>query len=240
MPARPGPSGGSDSSGGPSGPGSSGGTTAGSATAEGTQGAYALAQSRGQEALRSGLLEVAAALLTAEGPSALTMRRIAAEAGCSTTVLYRLFGGKDGIADALYREGFDRLRRKLESVEPGDDPAAYLAALGRAYRENALTEHNFYGVMSGQAVPGYLPDEKARAAAAASLELLRTAARECVATGVFRADSDVDEITDTLWAAAHGVISLERAGHFPGDLGERRFRTLTGAAARSFQAAAAE
>lgn len=202
-------------------------------------GAYATAQSQGQDALRTSLLDVAAALLTAEGPGALTMRRIATEAGCSTTVLYRLFGAKDGIADALYREGFARLHRRLASVPQGDDPSAYLSALGRAYRDNALTEHNFYGVMSGQAIPGYTPGEEALAAAAASLDVLRASAQACVTAGVFRADADAEEIADTLWAAAHGVISLERAGHFPGDLGERRFRTLTAAAVTSFLPAGA-
>nr|WP_107490107.1 TetR-like C-terminal domain-containing protein [Streptomyces alboflavus] len=79
-----------------------------------------------------------------------------------------------------------------------------------------------------------LPDEEARAAAAASLDVLREAARGCVEAGVLRPDADVDEITDTLWAAAHGVISLERGGHFPDGRGERRFRTLTRAAVNAF------
>src|SRR5207248_11066416 len=106
---------------------------------------YELAQARGQEALRTSLLEVAAELLSTEGPAALTMRRISAEAGCSTTVLYKQFGGKDGIAHALYLEGFARLRKRLEAVPEGE-PAEHLAALGRAYRENALAEANFYAV----------------------------------------------------------------------------------------------
>lgn len=43
-------------------------------------------------------------LLTQEGSAALTLRRVATDAGCSTTVLYTMFGGKDGPAEALYRE----------------------------------------------------------------------------------------------------------------------------------------
>lgn len=77
---------------------------------------YTRTQAQGQEALRAALLDLAAQLLAAEGPSALTMRRIATAAGCSTTVLYRHFGAKDGIAEALYQEGFARLRRSLEAV----------------------------------------------------------------------------------------------------------------------------
>jgi hypothetical protein len=90
--------------------------------------------------------------------------------------------------------------------------------------------------MRGRAIPGFTPDARARAAAEASLNMLREAARACVAAGVFRAVADVDEVTDTLWAAAHGVISLERAGHVDGDVAERRFRLLTDAAAAAFRA----
>ncbi|MFH9069617.1 TetR/AcrR family transcriptional regulator [Streptomyces alboflavus] len=195
---------------------------------------FAQAQAQGEEALRSAVLDLAAGLLADEGPSALSMRRLAAAAGCSTTVLYRLFGAKGGIAAALYREGFTRLHRRLAEVPRGDDPAAYLAAVGRAYRANALAEPHFYSVMHGEGIPGFVPDEEARAAAAASLDVLREAARGCVEAGVLRPDADVDEITDTLWAAAHGVISLERGGHFPDGRGEQRFRTLTRAAVNAF------
>lgn len=188
-----------------------------------------------QESLRVALLDVAAALLASEGPGALTMRRIAAESGCSTTVLYKYFGAKEAFSDALFREGFARLQRRLDALPRGDDPVEFLAAVGHAYRENALAEGHFYALMHGPGIPGYVPDETARAAAQASLDVLRNAARDCVAAGVFRAEVDVDEVADTLWAAVHGVIGLERAGHFADGVGERRFRTLTGAAVAAFR-----
>ncbi|GAA2792166.1 TetR/AcrR family transcriptional regulator [Kitasatospora sp. CM 4170] len=199
-------------------------------------GAFARAQARGESALRTAMLDIAAELLATEGPAALSMRRLAAAADCSTTVLYRLFGAKEGIAAALYREGFARLHRRLEEVPRDDDPAAYLAAVGRAYRAGAVEQPNFYSVMHGEGIPGFVPDEASRAVATASLDVLREAARACIEAGVFRADADADEVADTLWAAAHGVISLERGGHFPGALGEQRYRTLTAAAAAAFLA----
>ncbi|MFF3216884.1 TetR/AcrR family transcriptional regulator [Streptomyces sp. NPDC002886] len=197
-------------------------------------GLFARAQLEGQEALRAALLDLAAQLLAAEGPAALTMRRIATAAGCSTTVLYRHFGAKDGIAAALYQEGFDRLRRGLEAVPPSADPPAHLADLGRAYRENALTERNLYQVMFAGLIPGFTPTPEARAVAAASLEVLREAVRACAESGVFRPDVDVEEVTDVIWAAAHGSITLELAGHFPARTAERRYRTLTRAAVTAF------
>ncbi|MGW6704520.1 TetR/AcrR family transcriptional regulator [Streptomyces sp. NPDC054956] len=191
-------------------------------------------QARGQEAIRAALLDLAAQLLAAEGPAALTMRRIATAAGCSTTVLYRHFGAKDGIAEALYQEGFERLRHRLESVPAHDDPPVRLAALGRAYRENALTERNLYQVMFAGLIPGFTPTERARSIATASLEVLREAVRSCAAAGVFRPDVDVNEVTDTIWAAAHGSISLELAGHFTAETAELRYQTLTRAAVSAF------
>lgn len=200
-------------------------------------GVYARAQAFGQEVLRASLLDVAAQLLAAEGPAALTMRRIATEAGCSTMVLYKHFGSKDAIAAALYREGFARLKRRLDAVPRNDeDPAEHLAALGRAYRENALAEPNFYDVMHGPGIPGYTPDAEATAAANQSLAVLHEAAQRCITAGIFRPDADPTEITDVLWAAAHGIISLERAGHIPADTAPERFRTLTTAAAAAFAA----
>src|SRR3954467_13715638 len=99
--------------------------------------AYARARDRGSGTLRRALLDTASRLLVKEGPQALTMRRVAAEAGCSTTVLYPTFGSKNGIAEALYREGFARFDKKLAAVPRDTDPLSRLIALGEAYRDNA-------------------------------------------------------------------------------------------------------
>lgn len=199
-------------------------------------GVYARAQARGQEVLRASLLDVAAHLLAAEGPAALTMRRIATEAGCSTMVLYKHFGSKDAIAAALYLEGFARLKRHLDAVPHAEDPAEHLAAVGRAYRENALAEPNFYDVMHGNGIPGFTPDAEATEAATRSLAVLHEAAQRCIDAGIFRPTADATEVTEVLWAAAHGIISLERTGHIPATTAAARYHTLTTAAAAAFAA----
>ena len=168
---------------------------------------------RGQDALRGFLLDAAGRLLAEEGAGALTMRRVAAEVGCSTTVLYTLFGGKDGLAAGLYREGFERFRRRLEALPPGPDPLGRVHAISAAYRESALAEPNYYRVMFLGAIPGYVPDEAALAAGAATFTYLIDAVRDCMAAGVYRAGDPV-AVAEVLVAAAHGVISFELAGVF--------------------------
>ncbi|SHN45378.1 TetR/AcrR family transcriptional regulator [Cryptosporangium aurantiacum] len=194
-----------------------------------TETPYRRAQTAGQDAVRRTVLDAASALLVAEGPQSLTMRRIAGEVGCSTTVLYTMFGGKDGLAEALYREGFARLRQRLvEAVErAGDDPGERLAATGRAYRENALAERSYYGVMFGQAIPGFVPSPEAVADSKRAFEVLdeavdalRTArpvpgAHTLPVARPAPEDAGLVDPTNLLWATAHGVVSFELAGHYP-------------------------
>jgi AcrR family transcriptional regulator len=195
---------------------------------------YERAQRQGQEALRRVLLDAASGLLLEEGPGALTMRRVAGAVGCSTTVLYTMFGGKEGLADALYREGFERLRRRLEAVAGDQGPLERLGALGGAYRASALAERGYYGVMFQQAIPGFEPTQESLAVAGASLDVLTQAVRAAIEAGVLR-PSDPRAVAEVLWAAVHGVVSLELAGHFPDpEVAADRFQTLASAAVLPF------
>ena len=205
------------------------------------QSAYARARREGQLAVRRALLDAASRLLVEEGPQALSMRRVAAAAGCSTTVLYTLFGGKEGLADALYREGFARLTAAIQAAvatveAAGGDAVAVAVAAARAYRANALAERNYYGIMFLNPIPGFVPSAESLAAADASLGPLTGAIRDAMAAGVLVVD-DPRRMAEVCWAAAHGVVSLELAGHFPDpEVATDRFRTLCWAAIGPFLA----
>jgi AcrR family transcriptional regulator len=195
--------------------------------------AYARARDRGAATVRRALLDTASRLLVNEGSRALTMRRVAAAAGCSTTVLYTTFGSKDGIAEALYREGFARFAKRLAAVPADDDPLTRLLALGHAYRDNALENPNYFGVMFGGAIPGFVPSADALAEAAVTLQALIDQVQTCMDAGIL-VDGDAQAVAEILWAAVHGVVSLELAGFFTGDTGLARFQTLAAAAAAPF------
>lgn len=172
---------------------------------------YGQAYVAGREQQRRVLLDAASGILEAEGPAALTMRHIAGEVGCSTSVLYTMFGGKAGVAEALWLEGFERLRVALAGVED-DDPLGRLAAMGQTYRANALANRSYYSVMFGRPIPGFEPSPEAYAESLRPLQLLTDAVADCVAAGVFRS-VDAAHVGRVLWAAAHGAVSLELAGY---------------------------
>ena len=82
------------------------------------------------------LLDAASELLASEGAGGLTVRRIAADAGCSTMGVYSRFGNKDGVVDHLYMEGF----RRLIDPQGGSERQSGLAAVEASrHRRTALS-----------------------------------------------------------------------------------------------------
>ena len=152
--------------------------------------------------MRSALVGAALAVLHRDGPAGLTVRSITAEAGCSTTGVYTYFGGKHGLVEAIFLQGFDSFD---EAVRPGlgsDD----LVAAGRAYRRWALEHRTQYMVMFGRAVPDYVPSDTARSRALASFAQLA----ECLAR--VAPGDDVVVRAYHRFATLHGYVMLEMAG----------------------------
>jgi AcrR family transcriptional regulator len=164
---------------------------------------------------RREVLEVAARILAEDGPHGLSLRRVAAAAGASTQIVYTLFGGKPGLADALYTEGFQRLGAAMDralagAAQPGDPER--LLVLGRAYRSFAAAEPAFFSVMFGRSIPGFTARPATRAACRAlTFGRVVEATRECVQAGALVA-ADPEELARACWAVTHGVAALEAAG----------------------------
>ena len=80
------------------------------------------------------ILRAASDLLATEGPGALSVRRIATAAGCSTMGLYSRFGGKDGVVDELFAEGFEHLCTAMQSLPTTSDAVDDFRACALQYR----------------------------------------------------------------------------------------------------------
>ena len=157
------------------------------------------------------LLEAASRILATEGPNALTVRRIAADAGCSTMGVYSRFGNKDGVVDQLYMEGFRRLIAAMDAVGETDDPLADMRRCGLSYRRNAIDNATYYLVMFARAVPGFVPSDEAHAVSYASFDRLVARVRRCQEAGVY-ADGSPHAMAEVIWGAIHGHVMLELVG----------------------------
>jgi AcrR family transcriptional regulator len=170
-----------------------------------------MARTRDEQGQR--ILEAASELLSTEGASALSVRRIAAAAGCSTMGLYSRFGGKDGVVDELYAEGFERLVDAMRSNQPTDDPLADLRRAANCYRDSAVANATHYMVMFGGAVPGFEPSDASHDLAHAAFDGLVAKVARCTDAGVL--DGSPDQIAELLWGAIHGLVMLEIVGINP-------------------------
>lgn len=171
------------------------------------QPSYADALAESKELQRRAVLEAAGRILTENGPSALTMRNVAASIGASTSVLYTMFKNKDGLADALFIEGFDRLQQHFDTIPRGLSPLARVLAIGRAYFENALAHPHYFGIMFLQVIPNYVPSDEASGHGMRTYGVLVNAVSRCIETGDFPQEPP-RLISLSLTSAAHGVASL--------------------------------
>ena len=156
-----------------------------------------------------------------EGAAALTLRRLAQTAGTSTMAVYTLFGDKQGLLAAMYREGYRRLGAAMAAAAAGiDDPLEAMVRYGRAYRAAALANPHLYDLMFGRPVPAFAPDEDAKQVADSTFQPLVEGVQRCLDAGVFVGD-DAERIAFHLWAVSHGMVSLELAGHLLRDAATR-------------------
>jgi AcrR family transcriptional regulator len=166
--------------------------------------------------LATRLVDAAGELLSDEGASALTVRRLASLTGTSTMAIYTLFGDKQGLLSAMYREGFDRLRSAVEvASRASEDQLEALSAIAAAYRRVALANPHLYQLMFGQPIVGFVPDTQATATAHASYSPLVEGVQRCLDTGTL-VGPDAEAIAEYFWAVCHGMVSLELAGHLTG------------------------
>jgi AcrR family transcriptional regulator len=166
------------------------------------------------EATRERLLQAAEDLSATHGWEALTVRRIAEEAGTSTRALYALFDSKEGLEQALHQVMFTRLRDLLQARERSDDPRRDIAIQALAYRQWAVERPERYAL----AMHRYLGQrsrprsDEGLAVSREALDELRQAVRRCHDAGLLLGGRDPEDVVTHLRATVHGLAEFENLG----------------------------
>jgi AcrR family transcriptional regulator len=191
------------------------------------------------ELLRRNVIEAASRLLIQEGPDALTVRRIARELECSTKIIYTMFHGKEGLANALYREGCSGLHQAISSVPYHADPVTHLSAIAGAYWEFALTHRSYYLVMFCGAIPNFTPDKASIETTALAFEAVMHILQQYMDQGKLPVSDPVKlvkvKLVKVLWAPLHGVASLYLLGYFASlEMAQETFTRIVQSVSTSF------
>lgn len=138
-----------------------------------------------REQPRQRVIEAAADLLAREGREAVTTRAVAVAAGLQPPAIYRLFGDKDGLLEAVAEHGFAKfLAAKHVDPDPRD-PIEDLRAGWDLAVEFGLANPALYTLMYSE------PTEPASAAFKAGMEILRDRMRRLAAGGWLRVDEEL-------------------------------------------------
>jgi AcrR family transcriptional regulator len=163
---------------------------------------------------REKVLDAGYRIYVSRGLPDFSMRNVAKEVGITATALYRHFGGKDALIEAIAERGFGIFERDLKRVSAtGGAPDRVLAILD-GYRAFSSRHPALFRLMfsTPRARLRRFPRDFA-AHRSGVFDQLRQAVDDGQAAGLFRRDDSL-EVSLDLWAYAHGLIALSQAGRF--------------------------
>jgi AcrR family transcriptional regulator len=160
---------------------------------------------------RHHILDAARELFVSKGVEAVTMREIAKKIDYSPTTIYLYFKDKDALILDLCNTDFQTLAKELNAILTIQAPVERMLALGRAYSTFALHYPNHYQMMFMTKHLNVNIDAEGQADASLdAYHLLNHVVGEVFSAGYFiHSLKDAELIAQTLWAAIHGVCSLE-------------------------------
>lgn len=156
------------------------------------------------------LLQAARQILESDGVPALSVRRVAEAAGCTTMQVYSRFGGKDGLLQALFDEGFAALASAQRAVPLALPPAERVRLLCRAYLNLASERPHHYALMLGAHSGDFDPPKESREHAMATLRHLVDAVERALPETPGRR-ARAEDVAQQVFAFCHGWATLSAA-----------------------------
>jgi len=165
---------------------------------------------------RDKILDAARELFVTEGYEGVSMRRVAEKIEYSPTAIYVHFADKNELFHELCQQDFGHLAEVFQSSAMSTDPVERLKQIGRTYIEFGVHYPNHYRFMFMTPHPLMEPNEeeceKMGNPEVDAYAFLKWAVQQAISAGRFREElTDAELVSQTLWAAVHGVISLNIA-----------------------------
>jgi AcrR family transcriptional regulator len=159
--------------------------------------------------LKNALIEAGADILSKDGVSGLSLRKVAQKAGVSHTAPYAHFADKQALIAAISTEGYKKLYKQIAQAaeQYRSDPLQRLVESSWAYVEFALDEPDHFKVtLSGmiekeQDYPAFVETAKQ------TFSLVVDIVAQCQRAGILRKGA-ADLTAVSVWALIHGFVTL--------------------------------
>jgi len=164
-------------------------------------------RARERAARRQLITATARKLAEAEGWDAVTTRRLSTEIEYSQPVLYKHFSNMEGIVESVAVQGFGELADVLSAARTGaGDNHRALERVAHAFIAFAHDNPALFDAMFTRATTLHFAAPDTPAELIAAFTELRAAAAMAAGT------RDADTLAEVLWAALHGLVTLDRSG----------------------------
>lgn len=137
-------------------------------------------------AVSTRIVRAAARLLAEGGREAVSTRAVAAAAGTKPPAIYRLFGDKDGLLDAVAEHGFATYYADKAARRPEGDPVERLRAGWDRHVRFGLDNPALFALMYGDPRPAHTSP-----AAVAALGMMRATVHDVAAAGRLAVSEDL-------------------------------------------------
>ena len=166
-------------------------------------------RARSKQNLREEILEVARALFVKEGYDNVSIRKIADRVEYAPGTIYLYFKDKADIFRTICDETFGKLHRRLSAIaQDSSPPLENLRRCGRAYVQFALDNPAHYTLVFMTRLDAALPqNSQTHDVGQLCFQDLCNIVQQCIEHDLLRG-TDVNEISQAVWAAVHGVASL--------------------------------
>ncbi|MCW2939973.1 MAG: putative Transcriptional regulatory protein TetR family [Actinomycetia bacterium] len=166
--------------------------------------------------LREELITACVALIEAEGIGAVSLRRVAREAGVSPGAPYHHFADRSALLTAISVRGYERLERRLRQARQLAPTAARaLGALVETYVWFARDHPAYVQLMLRPELSQPAKHPEAQTAGEGAIRVLTEAVEDCQREGIVP-PGDPSPLVGMVWALAIGIVTLWLDGPLEG------------------------
>jgi AcrR family transcriptional regulator len=184
-------------------------------------------QQRNHDEMTSLILQVAREVMRERGVADINLQELARRVGMRAPSLYNYFPGRTAIYDALFIQGMQMFRARLETIwQTHGTTWQGLEKIIEQYLEFALESPELYQLLFERPVPGFTPSPQGLEEAKRLMDLAYRITASAGEVGMIPKDLPAETAMNLLMAIMHGFTALHLANepHLPS--GSGRFGSL--------------
>lgn len=193
---------------------------------------------RNREEVINAILATSRTIMREHGAAGLNLNEVAHQLNMKTPSLYEYFPNKMAIYEALFRQGLDLFRERMEQ-NPREQVSFWdrVRLTMETYLAFASENPELYQIIFERPVPGFIPSEEGMRECTVAMAYLTEGLAQAMETGAIKTDVTPEQAYFLMAGVMHGLTALHIANDPQLPVGSGRFGSLVPAAVEVLRAA---